>query len=302
MLSGVDFHMSPSISRSRCFSEGGRSRCIVGFLVCTLVLVSLVSSANSVVADSNATPGRLRLLDAAEHVLSVMKSSKYQHVTQVDELNGVYNFDCSGFVDYLLQQTLPDALAVIKYHPNRLNRPYHQDYYHFFASSGLIDNSGGWHTVQGPSNLLPGDVIAWLRPDGSKGTGHVMIVKSSPIVVSNQSNELDVQIIDSTRSHHAFDTRVNGANGVGTGTISLVMNTTGSPVGFRWRDGQSTRTEYTRIAFGELGPSTSPVYDTLNSSLDQVLPIILVAIVACAVVSTILVRKLRSSKSTNEPT
>ena len=121
-----------------------------------------------------------------------------------------------------------------------------------------------------------------------------MIVKSSPIVVSNQSNELDVQIIDSTRSHHAFDTRVNGANGVGTGTISLVLDTTGSPVGFRWRDGQSTRVEYTRIAFGELGPSTSPVYGTLSSSLDQVLPIILVAIVACAVVSAILVRKLRS--------
>ena len=133
MLSGVDFHMSPAISRSRRFSEGGRSRCIVGFLVCTLVLVSLVSSANSVVADSIATPGRLRLLDAAEHVLSVMKSSKYQHVTQVDEANGVYNFDCSGFVDYLLQKTLPDALAVIKYHPNRLNRPYHQDYYRLFA-------------------------------------------------------------------------------------------------------------------------------------------------------------------------
>src|SRR5208337_4819350 len=151
--------------------------------------------------------------------------------------------------------------------------------------------------VQGPSNLLPGDVIAWLRPDGSKGTGHVMIVKSSPIVVSNQSNELDVQIIDSTRSHHAFDTRVNGANGVGTGTISLVLNTTGSPVGFRWRDGQSIRTEYTRIAFGELGPSTSTVYGTLSSSLDQVLPIILVAIVVCAVVSAILVRKLKCSKS-----
>jgi hypothetical protein len=256
-------------------------------------------------ADSNATPGRLRLLDAAEHVLSVMKLSRYQHVTQVDEANGIYNFDCSGFVDYLLQKTLPDALAVIKYHPNRLNRPYHQDYYHFFASSGLIDNSGEWRTVQDPSNLLPGDVIAWLKPNESNysGTGHVMIVKSNPTVDSKQSNEINVQIIDSTRSHHAFDSRVNGANGVGTGTISLVLNTTGSSVGFRWSDGQSTRTEYTRIAFGELGPNTSTVYGTLNSSSDQVLlAIIVVVILVCAVVSTVLVRKVRCSKSTHEPT
>ncbi|MGA2784465.1 MAG: hypothetical protein ABSF09_07190 [Candidatus Bathyarchaeia archaeon] len=252
-------------------------------------------------ADSNATPDRLRLLDAAEHVLSVMKVSRYQHATQVDETNGIYNFDCSGFVDYLLQQTLPDALAVIKYHPNRLNRPYHQDYYHFFASRGLIDNSGEWHTVRDPSNLLPGDVIAWLRPsDNHNGTGHVMIVRSNPTVDSKRSNEISVQIIDSTRSHHAFDSRVNGANGVGTGTISLVMNTNGNLVGFRWRDGQSTRIEYTRIAFGELGPRTSTVYGTLNSSSDQMLlAIIAVVIVVCAVVSTILVRKLRCSKSTH---
>jgi hypothetical protein len=256
-------------------------------------------------AEAIATPGRLRLLEAAEHVLSTMKLSRYQHVTQVDEANGIYNFDCSGFVDYLLQQTLPDALAVIKYHPNRLNRPYHQDYYRFFARLGSMDNSGEWHAVHGPSDLLPGDVIAWLRPNESNynGTGHVMIVRSNPTVDSKRSNELNTQIIDSTRSHHAFDSRVNGANGVGTGTISLVMNTTGNSVGFRWSDGQSTRIEYTRIAFGELGPSTSTIYGGLISSSDQVLlSIIMVLIVVCAVVSTILVRKLRCSKSTHEPT
>ena len=105
--------MSPSISRSTCFSGGGRNRSIVGFLICSLVLVSLVSSANSVMADSIATPSRLRLFEEAEHVLSTMKLSRYQHVTYVDEANGIYNFDCSGFVDYSLQQVPIIAVGIL---------------------------------------------------------------------------------------------------------------------------------------------------------------------------------------------
>ena len=273
---------------------------IVGFLICALVVAGLIPSASLALEVSNATPNRLRLLAAAERVFSTMKSSKYQHVTYVDEPNGIYDFDCGGFVGYLLQQTFPDALTVIKYHPNRLNRPYVEDYYNFFALLGSMDNSREWHTVQGASDLLPGDVIAWLGPIHGNYTalGHVMIVRSNPVVDSKRSNEINLEIIDSTRSPHAFDSRVNGTNGVGIGIISLVLNTTGNAVGFRWRDGQSVRIEHTKIAYGEPGPR-SAIYGTLNSSSDRVvLPMIAtVILLVCAVVSSILIMKLRRDKS-----
>ena len=118
---------------------------IAGLLICAVVVVGSIAPA-SFAEVPNATPNRLRLLNAADQVQSTMKSSKYQHTTYVDESSGVYDFDCSGFVDYLLQRTSPDALAAVKYRPNRLNRPYHQDYYRFLSTL-TADNVGGWRGV-----------------------------------------------------------------------------------------------------------------------------------------------------------
>jgi hypothetical protein len=84
-----------------------------------------------------------------------------------------------------------------------------------------------------------------------------MVVRSYPTVDKNRPNELNVTIIDSTRCPHANDSRANGITGIGTGTITIVTNTDGNAIGFRWRDGQSTRIEYARIAFGALGPNTN---------------------------------------------
>ena len=270
---------------------------IGGILICAVVVIGSIAPASF--ADvSNGIPNRVRLLSAAEQVQSTMKSSKYQHTTYVDEANGVYDFDCSGFVDYLLQRTSPDALAAVKYRPNRLNRPYHQDYYRFLSTLRTEDNGEGWLAVARASDLLPGDIIVWLKPNRTNysGTGHVMIVRSNPTVDSIRENEMDIQIIDSTRSRHGFDTRVNGTNGVGIGTISLALDATGKAVGFRWRDGASPRVEYTRIAFGEVGSSTSAMYGISNSY--QMIVYVLATVVAvCGLVGAIRIRKLKRAKS-----
>jgi hypothetical protein len=265
-------------------------------------------------ADSSMMPNRLRLLNEAEHVLSSVKSSNYRHVTYVDEADGVYDFDCSGFLDYALQQVLPAALADIKYLPNRLNRPRAQDYYYRLAKTDSRDNAEGWQSVMSPRDLLPGDVIAWLRArhSDSDDTGHVMIVYSNPSVDPEQPNEIKLRVIDSTRTPHAFDSRKQGETGLGTGTISLVMNTTESAVGFRWRDGESTRTQYTKIALGE--PESSTTYLTNNDSLarstqpnmlrsgtrelaEQMLLIVAVILACTLIVATLITRLSRSQKS-----
>lgn len=224
-----------------------------------MFFVNSISSAAPLVFDANTIPDRIKLLNAAEQTLSSMKSSQYQHVTYVDESSGVYDFDCSGFVDYVLQRTFPDALAAISYHPNRLNRPSHQDFYRFFARLGTDDSATGWIRVNRVHDLRPGDIIAWLKPNRTSysGIGHVMIVRS---IESAESNEVNVQIIDSTRSPHAFDSRVNGTNGLGMGTLSIVLNSVGDAVGFRWRDGLSAHVEYAKMAFGELDSSKKATY------------------------------------------
>jgi hypothetical protein len=259
------------------------------------------------------------LLDEAEHLLSTMKSSSYQHVTHVDEANGVYDFDCSGFVDYALQQASPEALAVVKYLPNPFNRARAQDYYYHFTKLGSENEGDGWHSILNPPDLLPGDVIAWLRSPNSDSddTGHVMIVRSNPRADPNRPNEILVAIIDSTRSPHALDSRVNGATGIGTGTISLVMNTVGSAVGFRWRGGESKVVEYTKIAFGQPSPSQAhTANNTLRSALTQsgswsekrsepaadalLLPAGLALILMCVVVGIIRITKQRSSHHSSQ--
>jgi hypothetical protein len=244
----------------------------MAFLICSLIADTAILTSNSISADSSPIPSHLTLLSQAEYILSIKKESRYQHTTHVNETSGIYDFDCSGFIDYVLQQISPASLAVIKYLPNRLNRPRAQDYYYHFAKLGSGDDGNGWYGILRPLDLVPGDLIAWLRSPSSDSddTGHVMMVRSNPIADPNQPNEILVPIIDSTRSPHALDSRANGVTGIGTGTISIVMNATEGAVGFRWRDGESKVIGYTKISFGQLGPSqTYTANNTLPSTMAQ---------------------------------
>lgn len=92
-----------------------------------VLLISILSfaDASSVASGSrsvNLAPGRVLLLTEAERILGNVKSARYQHVTYVDEADGIYNFDCSGFVDYSLQQVLPESLSVVRFSPNSFDR------------------------------------------------------------------------------------------------------------------------------------------------------------------------------------
>lgn len=246
-----------------------RKRSVACLLICLLFVTSTIMSAASAETDSSTVLGHMALQNEAEYILSSMRSSIYQHVTHVDATGGVYDFDCSGFVDYVLQHVSPKALAAITYLPNVFNRPRAQDYYFFFTRIGSGDEVNGWINIANPLSLLPGDVIAWLVAPNSDSddTGHVMIVRANPSIDLNRPNETLVAVIDSTVSPHALDSRTHGQTGLGTGTISLVMNSTKRAVGFRWRDGESRTVVYTKIAFGQLGPNqTSWITSSSNTA------------------------------------
>ncbi|TKV58486.1 hypothetical protein FDO65_13100 [Nakamurella flava] len=199
---------------------------------------------------SPATAGTAALLASAQTQLSGMRQSDYQHETAVDAAAGRYDYDCSGFIDYTLTQVSPAALAEIPTTASA-GRALAQDFEGFFSRLGAGD--AHWTRVPTVPEIRPGDIVAWLvSPDTqSRDTGHVMIAATVPEPDPTISGAYRLQIIDSTTSPHADDSRTNGATGLGTGSIGLAVDAQGQPTGFYWQGGRKPD-EATSIAVGRL--------------------------------------------------
>jgi hypothetical protein len=194
------------------------------------------------------------LLREALRQLGKARVTAYSHETLVDEDACVFLYDCSGFVEYALECVAPEARDALPHTPGK--RPLANDFYEFLqelASGGK--KSRAWVAVLRTADLLPGDVVAWLEPKGAKSTntGHVTVVAERPRRrrQENATEEFLLRVIDSTESPHALDTHTEGANGLGSGEISLVDDTDGKPISFQWRGGIST-TVRTAIALGRI--------------------------------------------------
>ena len=201
---------------------------------------------------SSTPTGGQRLVNEVARELSIMTSSTYDHTTSVDESRGVFNFDCSGFVGYAIQNAAPSALMSVE--AATVARPKAKDFESFFAS--VAGHTGGWSRVGRAADLTPGDVIAWLEPADivSKNTGHVLIVLESPTASGKRSDEVLVRIADATSTPHGpTDARmIAGTNGLGTATIGLLVDGSGNPIGFKWSGDSSPKDEYTTVALGRI--------------------------------------------------
>ncbi|MEN3268822.1 hypothetical protein [Pseudonocardia sp.] len=217
-----------------------------------------VPIAHSTTQDSTlaaANLGRTTLLAEAHHELTAMRHSRYQHKTEVNEREAKYFYDCSGFLDYALEHFNPKALRELHANP-RSKRPLAEDFVHKLQKAAKGGTGGSWQSVGTVAELRPGNVIAWLTAPGSDtdNTGHVMIVDGRPVQNPQRAGEWLVKIIDSTKSPHADDSRPKGATGLGTGTVGLIVNGSGQPVGYYWRGGVSTSVaKHTQVALGRVG-------------------------------------------------
>jgi hypothetical protein len=193
------------------------------------------------------------LLSEGERELSLMRTSFYQHQTDVDEASGRFNYDCSGFLDYALQKVSPLAYAQLPISKPKSRRPLAQDFYNLFSSRST-KSSSHWQHIRKLNNVHAGDVVAWLRPidNDSNNTGHVMLVKGEPRLNPQRNDEILISVIDSTSSPHAQDSRRKGQTGLGSGTIGILVNRKSEPIAYRWRGGKSEREEQTSITFGRL--------------------------------------------------
>jgi hypothetical protein len=194
------------------------------------------------------------LLAEVDRELHDMKSSTYSHHTHVDEPSGSFAYDCSGFLAYALSRAVPDALAAVQATTPR--RPRSADYVVFLGSipaDGSV--KGRWQRLGRVQDLVPGDVIAWLKPadSHSTNTGHTMIVHGPVTASPATPGAFIVPIADSTaRPHAAGDARAaEHRTGLGQGEIVLVTGAGGAPVGYRWSHGKS-REKATTIALGRL--------------------------------------------------
>jgi hypothetical protein len=167
-------------------------------------------------------------------VSSSLVESEYTHGFSVDERRGVYKFDCSGMAQWVLRKSAPVAAITMAH--GLPSRPLARDFQRRIARAPVERERGGWRRVARVSELAPGDVVAWIKPQeiDSPNTGHVVFVLLPPVLAPGYENAYLVRVADSTRLLHDDDTRV-GRNGFGFGTILLVADPdTGAPIAYGW--------------------------------------------------------------------
>jgi hypothetical protein len=169
-----------------------------------------------------------------------LTESEYSYGLSVNEKRGVYRFDCSGMVQWVLRRSAP--IAAITMAHGLPQRPLARDFQRRIARAPRDRERGGWRRIARVADLAPGDVVAWLKPVevDSANTGHVAFVLLPPVLAPGYDNAYLVRIADSSRLLHDDDTRA-GRSGFGFGTILLVADPdNGVPtaygwVGLRWR-------------------------------------------------------------------
>lgn len=197
-----------------------------------------------------ATRASKKLLELVEAIDSTRTDTAYSHSTRVRRKQGVYHFDCSGMINWMLERVAPKALATLD-----RERPVAASYVRVIQKSPTSKSRGGWQRIADIENVEPGDLFAWRRPkEWPKGgnTGHVGIVMAKPAKVQHLDNAYVVRIVDSTRWRHQHDTRGEGQTGFGMGTILFVVDDTGSPIGYAWFGSESAGWYATDVVFGRV--------------------------------------------------
>lgn len=202
-----------------------------------------------------------------------LKSTSYQHTTEIDLASGEFKCDCSGFVGFFVRKTFPESHRSLQGEeaPWR-KRPLAVTFHETIVRSGR-EKGAGWTEVQKIFEARPGDIIAWRKDEVVRGesTGHVVFVVEKPV------RELDgryrVRVLDSTSRIHADDTRAPDGDGVGEGTMWFQVDGDFKPTGYfvdeRKRLGKSTQIAIGRLEDRSVGGSLgSTTAEDLEKELD----------------------------------
>lgn len=192
------------------------------------------------------------ILERVERIAETLRHSEYSHVTRVNEAEGRYVFDCSGFVAWVLRRAAKGAHHSVLSR-SKHGRPLARDYYWEIARTRQ-NAARGWARVDRVADALPGDVVAWLKPPEVRSaiTGHVAFIVAPPEPSQTVEGGYLVRIADASRYYHDDDAReALGRTGFGVGTILLVTDPeSGAPTAYGWFGDRSAWIRDAQIAIG----------------------------------------------------
>ncbi len=197
-----------------------------------------------------ATKAATKLLELADTIDRSRTDTAYSHATHVRRKQGIYHFDCSGMVSWMLDRVAPTALASIG-----RERPVAASYVRVIEKAPTDKARRGWQRIADIDDVRPGDLFAWRRPASwPKGgnTGHVGIVLAKPEPVPELADAYVVRILDSTRWAHQYDSRDEDETGFGTGTILVMTDGAGKGIGYGWHGTASRGWNETDVVFGRI--------------------------------------------------
>ncbi|MFW5924521.1 MAG: hypothetical protein ACOCV4_00025 [Myxococcota bacterium] len=197
-----------------------------------------------------ATRASARVLRVLDRIERRVRETRYQHRTVVAEWRGLYAWDCSGMVTWVLERSARGAR-------NRIlsNRPVARDYVEIIENSPPRGSYKGWQKLDHIEDLRPGDLFAWKRPRDwpRQNTGHVGFVLARPRPVPGDPTAYTVRIVDATSVPHEDDTRDGaGDGGFGEGTLLFTVDPEGKPVAYGWHGTRTRGVVPTHIAFGRV--------------------------------------------------
>jgi len=193
------------------------------------------------------TSAAARVIATLERVERRARVSSYRHRRSVDERRGVYHWDCSGMASWVLRRSAPRARGSLGQ-----GRVVARRFARRISRAPTERGRRGWQRLEHIGEARPGDVFAWERPPDfpSRNTGHVGFVVRRPQRLSDEV--WAVRILDATSLAHQSDTRLDGATGLGRGTMTFVTDGRGHAQGYGWRGTDSLGYIETPVYFGRV--------------------------------------------------
>lgn len=196
-----------------------------------------------------------RMLELLDEVLAEVRDlspeqARYDHGFHVNRSLGIYHWDCSQMLSWLLKHRAPRARKAVD-----KDRPVAWHYYRAIVEAPRNSYGEGWRDIERLPDVRPGDVFAWRRPDSwpmGASSGHVGVVRSSPVPVPTLHNAYLVRIVDSTSEPHQDDTRRDGRTGLGEGTMLFLTDDEGVVTAYGWEGLQSTIYVQTDVQFARI--------------------------------------------------
>jgi hypothetical protein len=200
-----------------------------------------------------ATAAAAAVMAQIEEVEANVRSTQYRHATEVDESLGIYDWDCSGMVGWILRRAAPTAFGAFA-----RDRPVAQDIARMIHDAPTDSERDGWRRITHVSAVLPGDVFAWesprnLRRDGM--TGHTGFVVEAPVRLAGLDEAYSIRVADSTTLPHQIDTRMIGLDfdgGIGRGTMTFAVDADGAAYAYGWQGPWSLVFIRTPVEFGRV--------------------------------------------------